>query len=217
MDDSRAQGRRAQEDERERKIMRAAIEELALSDFGGLTIEQVALRAGVNKTTVYRKWETKAELISAALRSVFARFPTPPSSGDLRTDLRSLAQNALDFVHSYEGQCLMRLRLLEHPEPELAQIARDFVEQQMREPAALMRAAVQRGELAPDVDSRLLLDMFFGVIHMRVVLRSEPFTERDLERVVDHVMRMARPVEPAPPTVRAPRDSARTRRPSRRR
>jgi AcrR family transcriptional regulator len=192
MDETRGQGRRAQEDARERKIMRAAIEELALSDFGGLTIEQVALRAGVNKTTVYRKWETKADLIRAALFAVCEMFRMGPTSGDLRADLLCLARNTLAFLRSYEGQSLMRLRLLDHPEPQLAQVARDLMEQQMSEPAAVMRAAVQRGELAADADSHLLLDMLFGAIHVRVVLRSETVSEQDLVRMVDHLLRAMR-------------------------
>ena len=186
--------------------MRAAIEELALSDFGGLTIEQVALRAGVNKTTVYRKWETKADLIRAALFSVCETFRMGPTVGDLRADLLRLARNALEFLKSHEGQSLMRLRLLEHPEPQLAQIARDLMEQQMSEPAAVMRAAVQRGELATDVDSHLLLDMLFGVIHVRVVLRNEKVSEQDLERMVEHLLRAMRQGGASTP---APRSGAR--------
>src|SRR4051812_19878542 len=116
-------GRLAQELIRERKILRAAIEELASSDYGGMTIEGVAARAGVNKTTVYRKWPTKAELMRAALLSVIEMYKPPPASGDLRSNLLQIARTFSQFTRSFEGQSLMRLRLLQHPEPELAKIA----------------------------------------------------------------------------------------------
>src|SRR4051812_41095641 len=111
--DDKPGGRRVQELAREQHILRAAIQELALSDYGGMSIEGVARRAGVNKTTVYRKWETKADLLRAALTSVFASFPVGPTLGDLRSDMLRLGRQFRVFTQSVEGKSLMRLRLLQ--------------------------------------------------------------------------------------------------------
>jgi AcrR family transcriptional regulator len=203
-------GRRAQERLRERTILRAVLEELALSDYGGMTVEGVAARAGVNKTTVYRKWQTKAELMRAALSSVFEMFKVGPTEGDLRSDLLRIARIILDFTHSFEGQCLTRLRLLQHPEPELAQIAHDLNTQQLAQLGALVKAAVARGELAADVDIILLIDMIWGAVHARVIMKNEPVDDALLTRIVDMLMKAARP-GPAEAPARSKRKTARRR------
>jgi AcrR family transcriptional regulator len=205
MDEEKPVGRRAQERVRERKILRAAIQELALSDYGGMTVEGVAARAGVNKTTIYRKWETKADLIRAALFSVFEMFRVGPTAGDLRSDLLRIAHNVLDFIQSSEGQSLLRLRLLQHPEPELAKIARDLNAEQLAEVSEVMKAASLRGEIAPDVDPVLLLDMLWGVVHARVVMKSERVSESLLVRMVDILLKAA-----APGSMPAPKSSPRS-------
>ncbi|MEY4581825.1 MAG: hypothetical protein RL701_6528 [Pseudomonadota bacterium] len=182
-----------QERLREQLILRAAIEELAQADYGGLTVERVAARAGVNKTTVYRKWETKADLIRAALFSVLDSFPVGASAGDLRTDLLRICASALEFIRSADGQSLMRLRLLQQPEPELAVIAKEINERRLVELRDIVQSAVARGELSPDVDVLLLLDMLWGALHARVVMKGEVVDNAMLERLVDLLMRGAQP------------------------
>jgi AcrR family transcriptional regulator len=206
MNEKRPVGRLAQERLREKTILRAAIEELALSDYGGMTVEGVAARAGVNKTTVYRKWETKAELMRAALLSVVEMFKVGPTAGDLRSDLLRIARTALDFTHSFEGQCLTRLRLLQHPEPELAKMAHDLNAKQLAELGELFKAALARGELAPDVDAILLLDMLWGAIHARVVMKSERVDDALLHRIVDMLMKAAGSAPPAKLRAKAKRN-----------
>jgi AcrR family transcriptional regulator len=184
-------GRRGQELIREQRILRAAIEELALSDYGGMSIEDVARRADVNKTTIYRKWETKADLIRAALDSVFEMFRIGPTAGDLRSDLLRIGQQVRVFTRSFEGKSLTRLRLLQHPEPELAEIAKQLHARQLAELGVLIEAAVARGEISRDVDILLLLDMLWGVVYARLELKNEPVSDTLLETIVDILMNAA--------------------------
>jgi AcrR family transcriptional regulator len=191
-------GRRGQEWIREQRILRAAIEELALSDYGGMSIEDVARRAGVNKTTVYRKWETKADLIRAALASVMETFRIGPTLGDLRSDLLRIGRQIRVFTQSFEGKSLTRLRLLQHPEPELAEIAKQLNARQLAELGVLIEAAMARGEISRDVDILLLLDMLCGVLYVRLELKNEPVSDRLLEKIIDVVLNAARPAKPRP-------------------
>jgi AcrR family transcriptional regulator len=190
--DDKPGGRRVQELAREQHILRAAIQELALSDYGGMSIEGVARRAGVNKTTVYRKWETKADLLRAALTSVFASFPVGPTLGDLRSDMLRLGRQFRVFTQSVEGKSLMRLRLLQHPEPELAEIANQLNLLQLNDVRVLMDAAVARGEISRDVDILLLLDMLWGVLYARLEMKNEPVSDALLEQIVDMLMAAVR-------------------------
>jgi AcrR family transcriptional regulator len=204
MKEQPASGRRDQERVREQRILRAAIEELASSDYGGMSIEAVARRAGVNKTTVYRKWETKADLIRAALSSVFENFRIGPTAGDLRSDVLRIARLARAFTRSFEGKSLTRLRLLEHPEPELAAIANKLNSRQFEELSVLSEAAVARGEISRDTDVLLLLDMLWGVVYVRLEMRNEPVSDALLERIVD-VLLVAAPFAKKPARKRAKR------------
>ncbi len=170
---------------RERAILRAVIEELARSDYGGLTFEKVAARAGVNKTTVYRHWETKVDLVRTALSSVARSMSAGPTTGTLRGDLLRIGRAMVDFATSFEGQCLMRLRLLQHPEPELAGVAKDLHAKHVAELAALAKAAVARGEVAPDIDLGLLLDMLGGALHIRLVMKNESVDDVLIAKIVD--------------------------------
>ncbi len=106
---------------RERAIYSATLQELAQADYGGLSVERIALRAGVNKTTLYRRWPTKAVLVHAALNSIADAFELETSTGSLQGDLLALARKMLTIAKSLEAQSLMRLRLLDQPEPDSSQ------------------------------------------------------------------------------------------------
>jgi AcrR family transcriptional regulator len=203
---------------RESNILRAVIEELARSDYGGLAFERVAARAGVNKTTVYRHWETKAELVRAALSLVVQSVIPEVSAGTLRQDLMRIGRRMVDFSSSFEGQCLIRLRLLQHPEPELASIAKDLHAKHLGQLAALAEAATRRGELARTVDVKLLLDMLGGALHVRLVMKNEPVDDVLIARMVDVLLQGAGASREASqsgegaPTVARPRHKRRERR-----
>ena len=183
---------------REQRILRAAIELLALTDYGGMTIEAVASRAGVNKTTIYRKWQSKAELVRAGLNSVLEMVRFGPTSGDLRADLLRIGHQIRTFVVSFEGRSLMRLRILEHPEPELAEIAAELQEKQRKAVVTMMEAAIARKDLARDVDILLLLDMYWGALYARLVMRNEEVDDATLGRMVDILMIAAGPARHLP-------------------
>jgi AcrR family transcriptional regulator len=165
--------------------LRATIEELARSDYGGLTFERVAARAGVNKTTVYRRWETKVDLVRAALTSVAEVLRPGPTTGSLRGDLMRIGRTIREFAASFEGQCLMRVRLLQHPEPELAGMAKELHARSLGDIASLGRAAVERGEIAAESDMRLLVEMLSGSLHTRLLMRGESTDDAVIARFVD--------------------------------
>lgn len=205
-----ASERRNQELEREKRILRAAIQELAFADYGGMSIEAVAQRAGVNKTTVYRKWATKADLIRAALDSVFEVFQFGPSTGSLRSDLIRIGNRIRMFLQTVEAKSLLRLRLLQHPVPELASIAKELTTRQDEEFEELIEAALARGEITRETNMPLLADMLWGTLFTRLELSNEPVSDELLETIVDILMDAAqrparRKPQPAPRATQRPR------------
>jgi AcrR family transcriptional regulator len=170
---------------RERAILRATIEELARADYGGLTFERVAARAGVNKTTVYRRWQTKADLVRAALTSVVQAFRPGKTTGSLRGDLLQIGRSTREFLESFEGQCLLRVRLLHHPEPELATMAKELHARSLGDIAELGRAAALRGEISSANNMTLLVEMLSGALHTRLVMKDEAIDDVVIARLVD--------------------------------
>lgn len=169
-------------------IFRATIEELVRLDYGGLTFERIAARAGVNKTTLYRRWPKKAELVRASLIALTRSASPGPSTGSLRGDLLKISRQFVKFAGSMDGQSLLRLRLIKHPEPELAAMAKALHAQQQGEREGLVAAAIARGELRPDAEPRMLVDMLGGALQIRLFFRNERVDDLTLARMVDALL-----------------------------
>jgi hypothetical protein len=79
----------------------------------------------------------------------------------------------------------MRVRLLQHPEPELAGMAKELHQRKLGDIASLARAAVERGEIAAESDLRLLVEMLSGALHTRMLMRGESTDDAVIARFVD--------------------------------
>src|SRR4051812_8420984 len=79
-------------------VLDATLEELARSGYVALTIESVAARAGVNRTTIYRRWPTKYALVHAAMLASQDGLQEAPDTGAIRSDLMTLARQRLAAV-----------------------------------------------------------------------------------------------------------------------
>lgn len=158
--------------EADRAIFTKTLELLADEGLRGLSVEKVAAQAGVAKTTIYRRFPTKRDLVRAALASVagFGQLD-PPDTGSIRGDLYVLARARVDVLKRTRTQLLMpRLMAEAGSDPELhaliltvfANPARDVV-------IRALRRGVDRGELREDVDVELLTDMVAGLMVYRLL------------------------------------------------
>src|SRR5258706_10640063 len=84
-------------------VLHAASAELARVGYDAFRIEDVATAAGVNKTTVYRRWPTKAELVEATLRVIALRKGEDPQTGTVEGDLFALLKRFTTWHKSAEG------------------------------------------------------------------------------------------------------------------
>jgi AcrR family transcriptional regulator len=185
-------------------VFAAAVKELARVGYRAFRIEDVALRAGVNKTTVYRRWPTKGELVREALACAARAKMVIPETGALRSDLLTIGRNMRERSASPEGQSVIRMLVAEGSDPEVADLIRSLRKEHEDRPRAMLASAVERGELAPGVDHMVLVDAFVGAVHHRTFLMKEHATEAFLERLVDllllgalprHAPKMPRPRE----------------------
>jgi AcrR family transcriptional regulator len=186
-------------------VLRAAVDELAREGYGALRVEDVATRAGVNKTSVYRRWPTKADLVSAAISTVAGHHEPLPDTGSVRGDFIAMLTRIVAFARTAEGRAIMRLVAAEG-DPEVDRLARRLRDAIMTERAKLIVRAQERGELPHGIDVRLLLDALVSPALHRVLRFREVVDPATLEAFVDLVLTGAKhfPARPAPPTRSAP-------------
>nr|WP_276603674.1 TetR/AcrR family transcriptional regulator [Nannocystis pusilla] len=159
--------------------------EVARAGYHGLRIEDVAALAGVNKTTVYRRWPTKQELVRDALLSIASDTFAVADSGSLREDLLAIARRIAARGAQAEYQGLFRLFVVEGDDPELAAIVRSLRANFEAVPRAVLEAAERRGEIAPGVDANLLFDVLGAALNRRLFFDRAPVDDAWLQRLVD--------------------------------
>lgn len=172
-----------------RAVLEATLAELGRVGYLALRVEDVAVRASVNKTTVYRRWPTKEELVTAAIRETWDQDDALPDTGRLRTDLVALVQRSLAFFDRPEGRALTRLITVELAAPEVERLVRALKEEVHERRLELLRRAEARGEIPAGVDGRMVLDAIFAPVMSRVVRFREKVDEAHVERLVDLVVR----------------------------
>ena len=171
-----------------RDVLRAAISELGRTGYVALRVEDVAERAGVNKTTVYRRWPTKADLVAAAV-SVGAGHHAPlPDTGSIREDLIAVLHRSLTFVATADGRALTRLIITEGNDPDVERISRNLRDSVLAQRTKLIVRAQERGELPPAADAALILDAIFTPVMTRVLRRGEAVDMATATAFVDLVL-----------------------------
>ena len=170
------------------KVLEAAVEELSLKGLGAMSIEDVAVRAGVAKTTVYRRWPTKVDLAVAAMHQVADDIIHVEDTGSLRGDLMVILKSFRDFAWSPRGQGLMRMMMTDVAHAEIAEFARRIREEKSQEPRNMVLRAIARGELPRNTDPTLLLDVAFAAVQHYLCFMHTPVDDAQLGRIVDLVL-----------------------------
>jgi AcrR family transcriptional regulator len=177
-------------------VLEVSLARLAEVGFERFSIPEVAALAGANKTSVYRRWPTKTELVRDALKAGMGHADQPPDTGALRGDLLGLAQSVATFMEGAQGTAILRILLTQPSHPQLRQLAMEaYGEIGRHGPWVVLSRAVQRGELRPNVDHSLVLFTVAGALLHRVFVEQGSATPAFLEQVVDLVLKGAQ-VEP---------------------
>ncbi len=168
-------------------ILQAALDLLGELGYGGVTIEAVAARAGVGKSTVYRHWAGKLELVEDAIRTLKARIAVPPT-GSVRERLTDFVrQIAENMAGSAWSACLPAIIDAAEREPEVLEILRRIASERRRTMLELLAEGRVTGEI-PDVDLDLLAECLVGPIVVRRLLHHETFDPADVPRLVHQLL-----------------------------
>jgi AcrR family transcriptional regulator len=175
-------------------ILRATRELLARGGVHGLTVEGVSARSGVAKTTIYRRWRSKEDLALAALLEVIQQEPPVRHLGHTSTALNAYFGRVINNFHSK-----LYGRVVRGLVSDLAvdrELARGFREQvlarRVTEVTGLLQRGIERGELRPDLDLAITIDLLFGPIYYRLLISGEALTSAFIDRLVRAVMAYGR-------------------------
>jgi AcrR family transcriptional regulator len=171
-----------------RDVLEATLRTFAEEGYGGLSIEAVATRAGVNKTTVYRRWPTKAELLGAALRSLREQEPPTPDTGSLREDLLLLLTRQANKVATPAHRAIMHALLLNNSDPELAEVVLRLRRESPAIHPSVIERAVQRGQLPRGTNTQLIIDTLLGALHSRAYWKREMLSREGISALVELVV-----------------------------
>lgn len=179
------------------KVLAATIEELALGGLEGLTLERVAARAGVNRTTIYRRWPTKDDLVLAAFQWMAQKDAFTWDTGTLRGDLELLIEHATAKLFAPGTLSLIRTVLGTPNDSPLTEVARCEHDARRRVVLDMLDRAEQRGELRSDIDRELFLDGIFGMLFVRLIFKREQPTKELKARILEQLSRLAAPLSPS--------------------
>jgi AcrR family transcriptional regulator len=154
-----------------------------------LTIEGVAARAGVAKTTIYRRWKSKDELAFAVLLELVDLLAVP-DTGDTRRELIYLVESVVRVLGSTMMGGVMRGLVSDlAADPERQEAFRErVVIARVGELRKVVERGVARGDLRPDTDGDLLYELLLGPVYFRLLLSGGPLEDPLAERLVDAVL-----------------------------
>jgi AcrR family transcriptional regulator len=170
------------------KVFRATLAEVGRVGIEHLSIEEVAERACVNKTTIYRRWPTPERLAHAALVCAAETRSSPPDTGSLRGDLQAFAREFRRVASLPDMKTVLRLRWSGGARGPLATLMNGIQKKKQKQWLEMLRRAVARGELPPNADVRLVHDVVVGTLIYLLILSPVRSDEGRLNRAIDVIL-----------------------------
>ncbi|MEV0229974.1 TetR/AcrR family transcriptional regulator [Nonomuraea sp. NPDC050786] len=152
-----------------RAILQAALDLCARDGYQGVTMKGIAEASGSGRQTVYRWWQSKAQVLLESLTDVLAEdIPDPPDTGDARTDLVTFLEQTFTLAQGVAGQVVVGLMADAQSDPALAAELRAKLIEPRR---TALRSVLAHGAVPEDVDLELAVDLVFGAMWYRLLNR----------------------------------------------
>ncbi|GAA1321847.1 hypothetical protein GCM10009647_055330 [Streptomyces sanglieri] len=174
-----------------RATLEAALALCTEKGYGRVTIEAIAARAGVSKKTIYRWWPSKSAVILEAFTDALVGTTPFVDTGDIAADLRANLSGAVKFISTPPfGPAYAGILSEMHHDDALAQTVRaKLVDPRCDEAVARLRRAQEQGQIPPDANLPLAVEMLYGPMYYRHVLRKPIQDEEEIAALVTHVLR----------------------------
>jgi AcrR family transcriptional regulator len=156
--------------------------------FNELSVEAVAARAGVGKATIYRWWPNKAELVIESFVWAVEEELRFPSAGPVLASIREQMRRWAVIFRGPLGQIVATVIGAGQSDPEILQAFRDhWVEPRRIEARRLLRLAMENGDIRDDLDPDSVLDLLYGPLYLRLLIKNAPLNEDFVNTVFEVV------------------------------
>jgi AcrR family transcriptional regulator len=185
--EARGPGRPRSEKAR-KAVIRSTLAVLKRTGFHELSIEAVAAHAGVGKATVYRWWSNKAELVIDAFVFAVEKELRFPSAGLVLESIHAQMRRWAVIFRSPLGQIVATVIGAGQSEPEILEAFRShWVEPRRVEARRLLTQAMKNREIRADLDPDTVLDLLYGPLYIRLLLKHAPLDEQFVNTVFEIV------------------------------
>jgi AcrR family transcriptional regulator len=166
---------------------------------GGVTIEGIAERSGVAKTTIYRHWKSRSQLVFDGFESMLLSHPSPPPPGPVAERLTTILNSLVRGLTVSEwAPAVTALIDAGDRDPEIRALLHDFLVRRMSPGREVLQEGIQRGEIAPTLDVDLAVSALVGPIFYRRLVSREEMDSTFAARVVAQFLSGARKPEGVP-------------------
>ncbi len=176
-------------EEARQKALDAALEIIGELGIDGFTVDAVAKRSGVAKTTIYRHFASGNELMIAAVDCMVQPFATP-NTGSLASDLEAFMEIVIPIMDDHSMQrTMMSVLSAAASDPELARVHHELMQERMLPIRTMVELAQGRGEVLPELDLDLVMDFIEGPFFFRKMIRQQALTGDDIRSMVDLIVK----------------------------
>jgi AcrR family transcriptional regulator len=169
-------------------VLRAAYELLSENGIGRFTIEAVAARSGVARTTIYRWWPSKGALAMEGFLEATAHVTHVPPSDSVVADVRNVLRSVASLMTGSGGRIIRGIVAEGQSDPETIEAFKQgYVTPRRAEVRALLLRGVASGELKADLDAEMVSYGLFGPLYLRMLL-NEGLNEAWVDRLADFVL-----------------------------
>jgi AcrR family transcriptional regulator len=171
----------------EAKVLAAAAGEMRRGGYDGLSIDRVAEQAGVAKTTIYRRWPSKAELVVALITELRDDVPFEPGD-DPRRDLTELVTAIAANLTATPTTLIADLAAAAAREPRVGESVRALWSERHRAVTAVVAKAQEAGLVLDHVSPAVLVDQLVGPLYYRLLVTGEPLSSDYVRKLVRSVL-----------------------------
>jgi AcrR family transcriptional regulator len=174
-------------------VLAAAREEFREYGYGGLSAARIAERAGVNRSTIHRRWGSLDDLMADALIERAAVTIPVPDSGNARDDLRQLLRSIARYIDTAAARSQIRALVGDAARsPAIGAVVSSVWTSRFQVGEEIIANAAARGELRGDIPPATIFETLIGPLYLRLLLTDERIDEEFIDNVIDVALDGAR-------------------------
>jgi AcrR family transcriptional regulator len=170
-------------------ILKSAIEILELKGIAAMTIEEVAARAGVAKTTIYRRWSSKGALAIEGFLHEMSTKMYDDNSPSVVADLKAQLKRVAETFRSPTGRVIAGLIAEAQRDPEtMNAFLEGYILRRRQTTLQLFKRGLEMGEFKPGINLDMAIDLFYAPMYYRLLMNLGVYGAEDIENYVDIVV-----------------------------